>query len=96
MKLKDIKIGQIVVDKLGNEYKVLFVCADGDDVPVELECIKFSKKVNVDDTFASNHIGQCFWIYKSKKIAKFNGAAVDNLRCVTVKSLKLKKKQKAN
>ena len=95
MKLKDIKVGQVVVDKFGNEYKVLFVCADGDDMPVELECIKFSEKVNVDDTFTFNRIGQCFWIYKSKKIAKFNVEAVDNLHFVTVKSLKLKK-QKVN
>ena len=96
MKLKEIKVGQIVADKYNNEYKVLFVCADGDDMPVELECIKFSEEISADDTFTFNRIGQCFWIYKSKKIAKFNGAAVDNLRFVTVKSLKLKKKQKAN
>lgn len=35
MKLKDIKVGMEVVDKYGNEYKVLFV-ANGYDMPVEL------------------------------------------------------------
>lgn len=91
MKLKDIKAGQIVTDKFGNEYKVLFVCADGDDMPVELECIKFSEEVNADYTFTFNRIGQCFWIYKSKKIAKLNGSLVDSTYLVTVKSLKLLK-----
>lgn len=92
MKLKDIKVGQIVADKLGNVYKVLFVAADGgDDVPVELKCIKFSEEISVSDMFTFTRVGQCFWIYKSKKIAKINNAVVDNTCFVTVKSLKLLK-----
>lgn len=93
MKLKDIKAGQIVTDKLGNEYKVLFVTADGDDMPVELECIKFSEEISADGIFTFRRIGQCFWIYKSKKIAKAVDELVDNKRLVTVKSLKLKNKR---
>lgn len=88
MKLKDIKAGQIVTDKLGNEYKVLFVAADGDDMPVELECIKFSEEISVDGIFTFRRIGQCFWIYKSKKSCQKDGMCQEN--CISVKSLKLK------
>lgn len=90
MKLKNVKVGQILIDKFGNEYRVLFVANDY-DMPVELECVKFSQCVNVDGNFTFTRIGQCFWIFKSKKRAKCHGTRpfIDH-HFITLKSLKLK------
>ena len=87
MKLKDIKGGQTVVDKFGNEYVVEIVSYSYDLMPVYLRCTKFVKCVAVQ-----NHgvmfecVGDYFWIYKSKKVAKKDGIK----NGITVESLKLK------
>ena len=87
MKLKDIKVGQTVVDKFGNEYVVENVVYDDDLMPVWLICTKFVKCVTVQKHgMMFEFVGDCFWIYKSKKVAKEHNTE----NCITVKSLKLK------
>lgn len=76
MKLKEIKVGQIVIDKLGNEYVVEKVInnIDGVMMPVLLKCTKFVKCIGVQESDVMfDDVGQSFWIYKSKKIAKKDG-----------------------
>lgn len=97
MKLKDIKVGMEVVDKYGNEYIVTEVdeSKSADDVmmPVRLKSIKILRNIAVskfDVTF--NCVGQVYWIYKSKKIARRDGFYKEDI--VTVKSLKPKGKSK--
>jgi len=90
-KAKDLKVGQIVVDKHGNEYEVYEVYEVGRGImPIALRCIKFVKRVNVqDDDVGFKHIDQTMWIYRSKKIAQNDGC--DDMNIHTVKSLKLKR-----
>lgn len=85
MKLENVRVGQIVVDKHGNEYEV-----GRGIMPIVLRCIKFVKRVNVqDDDVGFKHIDQTMWIYRSKKIAQNDGC--DDMNILTVKSLKLKR-----
>lgn len=42
MRLKEMKVGQIVADKFGNEYEVREI-SECDKMPVLLRCIKFVK-----------------------------------------------------
>lgn len=90
MKLEEIKVGMVVVDKHGNEYIVQLVNRDGKLMPVMLKCTKFSSNILVqrdgDVKFSSE--GQTFHIYKSKKAARNDGCK--NVDVITVKSLKLK------
>lgn len=88
MKLKEIEIGQIVIDKFDNEYEVLEITEDN-RMPIKLKCIKFVKNIRVQNFCKVEFykVGQSFYIYKSKKVAKANGND-DNI--ITVKSLKLK------
>ena len=46
MKLKDVKVGQIVVDKYGNEY-IVEIADNHHSRPVLLKCIKFLNIVRV-------------------------------------------------
>nr|DAR90855.1 MAG TPA: hypothetical protein [Caudoviricetes sp.] len=88
MKLENVRVGQIVVDKHGNEYEV---CEVGRGImPIALRCFKFVKRVNVQaDDVGFKHIDQKMWIYRSKKIAQNDGC--DDMNILTVKSLKLKR-----
>nr|DAJ41880.1 MAG TPA: hypothetical protein [Ackermannviridae sp.] len=91
MKFKDVKIGQIVIDKHGNEYKVHNIEYNiGDDncTPVALLCIKHVKDISIFNHICFTTIGQVFWIYKSKKMARRDGFYEEDV--ITVKSLKLK------
>lgn len=92
MKLKDIKVGQVVVDKFGNEYEVVEITKN-DRMPVYLKCIKFVKKILVQrfGMIEFYKEGQSFFVYKSKKVAKNSGNDID---VITVKSLKLKDESK--
>ena len=93
MKLKEIEIGQIVVDKFGNEYVVEQVQRHADLMPVLLKCTKFVKSIGIQESdITFDDVDESFWIYKSKKIAKNDGMSQEN--CVTVKSLKLKGESK--
>lgn len=88
MKLEDVKIGQIVIDKYGNEYVVEI--ADNHKLrPVLLKCIKFLNIVRVQKIgdIKFHNVNDSFWIYKSAEVAMFNGC---DLECITVESLKLK------
>ena len=88
MKLKEIEIGQVVVDKFGNEYIVEQV-HDG-LMPILVKCTKFVKCIGVQENDVMfNDVDKSFWIYKSKKAAIKDGMCQEN--CVTLKSLKLKK-----
>ena len=91
MKLKEIEVGMVVVDKHSNEYIVQLVNRDGKFMPVMLKCTKFSSNILVQQSggidVEFSHKGQTFYIYKSKKVARNDGCDVD---CITVKSLKLK------
>lgn len=84
MKLEDIKVGQTVVDKFGNEYVVEIVDYDDDLMPVWLRCTKFVEWVVVQERGVMfRYVGDCFWIYKSENVAKKDGVE----SCITVESL---------
>lgn len=89
MKLKEIEVGMAVVDKYGNEYKVVSVDKRDNFMPVELICTKFLKRILVqkwgDVSFEQE--GESFYIYKSNKVARNDCCDVG---CITVKSLKPK------
>lgn len=64
MKLKDIKVGQVVVDKVGNKYEVKEIDVDY-FMPVYLKCIKYVRSVR----FAAamniiDKVGSTSWILK--------------------------------
>lgn len=87
MTLEEIKVGQTVVDNFGNEYVVEIVNYD-DWMPVWLRCTKFVELAVVQERGVMFRcVGDCFWIYKSKKVAKKDGVE----KCITVESLKPKK-----
>ena len=87
MKVEDIKVGQTVVDKLGNEYVVEIVDYDDDLMPVWLRCTKFVEWCVVQKHgVIFGRVYDYFWIYKSENVAKKDG--VEN--CITVESLNLK------
>lgn len=88
MKLKDVKVGQILKDKFDNEYIVEKITGD-DSMPVKLKCTKFLKPIQVQklgDVYFNN-VDKSFYIYKSKKVAREKGC---DTNCITFKSLKLK------
>ena len=86
MKLEDIRVGQTVVDKFGNEYVVEIVDND-DSMPVYLRCTKIVEWVVVQKHGVMFEcVDDYFWIYKSEKVAKKDGIE----DCITVESLKLK------
>ena len=83
MKVEDIKIGQTVVDKFGNEYVVEIVDCD-DSMPVYLRCTKIVKYVVVQKHGVMFEcVDDYFWIYKSENVAKKDGVE----HCITVESL---------
>ena len=85
MKLEDIKVGQTVVDKFGNEYVVEIVSYYL--MSVYLKCTKIVKRVVVQKHGVMFEcVDDYFWIYKSKNAAKKDGIQ----KCITVESLKLK------
>ena len=85
MKVEDIRVGQTVVDKFGNEYVVEIVSRDLR--PVFLRLTKLVKRVVVQTHgVVFECVDDYFWIYKSKKVAKKDGIE----KCITVESLKLK------
>ena len=99
MKLKDVKVGMIVVDKYDNEYIVTEVpetkSSGNEAMPVRLKSVEIVRSVHVSQlkfdmtlnvTFSC--AGQVFWIYKSKKLAKRDGFFEEDI--ITVKSLKPK------
>lgn len=68
MKLKDAKIGMIVIDKVGNEY----IINDIDSVRdiAYLTCIKFVKKVRYNSFLSVEAVDDSFWIADSPKDGK--------------------------
>lgn len=95
MKPKDMKVGQIVVDKFGNEYEVEYIDNNDTAMPIKMCCTKFVVPVDVqDDNVGFTGAGKLnsYWIYKSKKAAKEDG--VKDMNILTVKSLKSKGKTK--
>lgn len=95
MNPKDMKVGQIVVDKFGNEYEVKYIDNNDTAMPIRLCCTKFVAPVDVqDDNVGFDGAGKLnlYWIYKSKKAAKEDG--VENMDILTVESLKSKEDTK--
>lgn len=92
MRLKDIKVGQIVVDKLGNEYEVRGI-DENDKMAVLLRCTKFVKEISVQKVcdIKFRKAGQTFYIYRSRSAARNSGNDID---VITVKTLKLKDESK--
>ena len=92
MKLKEIKIGQVVIDRHGNEYTVDEVDKDesrDNIMPIRITCTKFLKNAIVQQNDISFYkVGQSFWIFKSEKVAKHDHMYIED--CITVKSLKMK------
>ena len=88
MKLEDIEIGMMVIDKYDNEYEVNKLTEDK-RMPVKLKCTKFVREIPVQNLggIKFREVGQSFYIYKSKKIARNNG---NDANVITLKSLKLK------
>lgn len=88
MRLKEMKVGQIVADKFGNEYEVREI-SECDKMPVLLRCIKFVKEISVQNLFdvKFREVGQTFYIYKSRNAARSSG---NDINVIDVKSLKLK------
>lgn len=88
MRLEDIKMGMEVVDKYGNEYEVKVLTKDK-RMSVKLKCTKSIREIPVQNLggIKFREVGQSFYIYKSKKIARNNG---NDANVITVKSLKLK------
>ena len=84
MKVEDIRVGQTVVDKFGNEYVVEIV--DNSLVPVYLRPTKIVKRVVDQHGVMFECVDDCFWIYKSEKVAKKIGLE----KPITVESLKPK------
>lgn len=95
MKLKDMEVGQIVVDKSGNEYEVEYIDNNDTAMPIKMRCTKFVTPVDVQDGnvgFRCTSKLNSYWIYKSKTAAKEDG--VKNMNIITVNSLKSKGKTK--
>ena len=71
MKVKDIKVGMEVVDKLGNEYIVTDVDYDESEpntMPIRIQCTKFLKIVPVQKFGVSFYgLDDSFWIFKSSE-----------------------------
>lgn len=60
MDIKDINVGQIVVDKFGNEYEVIDT-----DIPqciAKLKCTKFVKESRTDPVFEFDRVGKVLWV----------------------------------
>ena len=60
MDIKDINVGQIVVDKFGNEYEVIDT-----DIPqciAKLKCTKFVTESHVDPIFKFDRIDRTLWV----------------------------------
>lgn len=86
MKLKNVEVGQIVVDQSGNEYKVTAIDRNNNRSPVELVCTKFVVDSSADFVFKFNKVGKKLWI-------SLNGNCYHNdifKPDVTVESLELK------
>lgn len=66
MKVKDFKVGQIVVDKLGNEYEVLHITDD--NMPLRIGCIKFCKPIAIYDGSFFMVLGKNFGFINPKKL----------------------------
>ena len=63
MDIKDINVGQIVVDKFGNEYEVIDT-----DIPMciaKLKCTKFVKESRTDPVFEFDSVGKVLWVGSS-------------------------------
>ena len=84
---KTFEAGQIVVDKLGNEYEVIEV--DDTIRPLKLKCIKFVKEAKLAPFASFTEVGQIFWIFKSRKVVRKNHFEPEK-DILTAKSLKLK------
>lgn len=88
MKMRNVKHGQIVVDKHGNEYEI-FSIDRSTSMSVILKCTKFCHRIDVqEDNVGFRGVGQTFWVYKSKAAARKDGCDVMNI--LTVDSLKPK------
>lgn len=92
MKLEDVKVDQIVVDRYDNEYIVTEVDYDESEsnvMPVRIKCIKFLKSILIQKyEIEFCGLNQSFWIYKSDETAKNDLHYIEN--CITVEELKLK------
>ena len=65
MKLKDVKIGQILNDRFGNKFEVTRIDMDNKFMPIELKCVKFVKNVCIGhDTITKPNFH--FWILKDR------------------------------
>lgn len=88
MKLEEFKLGQIVVDRFGNEYEVREIITK-DKMPILLKCIKFVKEVDVQKfgNIKFSKVGETYYIYKSRGASRSTG---NDINVITIKSLRLK------
>ena len=60
MDIKDINVGQIVVDKFGNEYEV--IDTDMPQCIAKLKCTKFVTESRTDPVFKFDGLGKVLWV----------------------------------
>lgn len=70
MKLRNVKIGQILEDVYGNKYEVLEVAKSYEYYPILVRCIDFKKPVKVDTQMYGSitSVGQRTWILKDRSL----------------------------
>lgn len=60
MDIKHINVGQIVVDKFGNEYEV--IDTDMNQCIAKLKCTKFVTESRVDPIFKFDRLDKTLWV----------------------------------
>lgn len=68
MKFEDVKVGQILEDKIGNKYEVMRIVDSNKIYPVFLKCIEFRKAVTIDSYTTVTGIWQTFWIIRDRSM----------------------------
>ena len=68
MKFKDVKIGQILNDAYGNQFKVLKIVDSDEYFPVFVKCVEFKKSVKVDAYTFLTGVNQTLWVLKDRSL----------------------------
>ena len=68
MKFEDVKIGQILLDSLGNKYEVMNIKHSSKCYPVFLKCVEFREAISIDKYATVTGINQTFWIVRDRSM----------------------------
>lgn len=66
MKVKDLKISQIVVDQYGNKYEVVTISEGSKFYPVLIKCVDFKEPVGTGGYGVILDVGQRAWVLKDR------------------------------